>query len=116
MSYKHPKPGYKLNKQGRAEIMADYRTFYTELARKDPSALNRKVPREVFADLHDQVGRILLEEATRLAGQAGPIQEFLSANPLPEKMKPYLPVDYRIFCLVLNSFKQWAVKEVAATD
>jgi hypothetical protein len=58
---------------------------------------DRKVPREVFSELHDRLGTMLLEEAKRLAGQEGPVRDFLNANPLPERLKQYLPGEYRSF-------------------
>jgi hypothetical protein len=67
-------------------------------------------------ELHDRIGLLLLEEAKRSAAEAGPIRDFLDANPLPDGMRAILPDDYRVFALVLNSLKQWIAKESLATD
>src|SRR5437870_7495235 len=116
MSYQHPKPGVKLSKQERTELLKDYYAFCAEQFSKDAKALNRKVPREAFRGFHDRVGLLLLEEAKQLAAHNGIMRNFLDANPLPERMKAYLPDDYRIFCLLLNSLRQWSMKELAQTD
>jgi hypothetical protein len=78
--------------------------------------LNRKVPREAFADLLDRLGEMLLTESAWLAETEGPVHAFLDANPLPPAMADRLPVEYRSFCLALNSLKQWVAAEQGAMD
>ena len=82
----------------------------------NPTILNRKIPREAFADVVDRLGDMLLAESAKLVQEAGPVQDFLIANPLPPAMAARLPVDFRVFCLALNALKQWVVAEQGATD
>lgn len=116
MKYVHPKPGVKPTKEERDALLREYFALCRQQAAQDAGALNRKMPREAFRDVHERIGLLLLEEAKRLANEAGPVQDFLEANPLPQGMQKFLPDSYRVFSLVLNSLKQWTVKEVAATD
>lgn len=78
--------------------------------------LNRKAPREAFGDFIDRLGDILLAESARLAESTGPVRDFLEANPLPSALSDRLPAEFRVFCLALNSLKQWVAAEQAATD
>lgn len=116
MKYAHPKPSVKPAKEERSALLKEYFDLCRHQAAQDAGALNRKVPREAFRDLHERVGLLLLDEAKKLATEAGPIRDFLDVNPLPERMRRFLPDEYRAFSLVLNSLKQWTVKEVATTD
>ncbi|HJQ27172.1 MAG TPA: hypothetical protein VKA60_25005 [Blastocatellia bacterium] len=96
--------------------MKDYVSHYEAEAAVDPSVLNRKVPREVFAPLLDRIGELLLQESKRLAREPGPVYDFLEATPLPSSIKELLPRDFRVFCLALNAVKQWVSAEQNATD
>jgi hypothetical protein len=62
------------------------------------------------------LGEILLTESEKLAEAAGPVRNFLDANPLPPGMVERLPDNFRVFCLALNSLKQWIAAEQSATD
>jgi hypothetical protein len=97
-------------------LLQEYVQHYCQLSVKDKTVLNRKVPRESFADLLNHVGEMLLAESARLATSSGPIRTFLEDNPLPQSMEKMLPDDFRIFCLALNALKQWVAAEQAATD
>ena len=116
MAYQRQTNRSHLSKSEKLELLKDYVRHYRELAATDSAALNRKVPREAFADLLDRLGEILLTESARLAESEGPVRVFLGANPLPPAMADRLPLDFRVFCLALNSLKQWVVAEQAATD
>lgn len=116
MKYSHPKPNVKLTKVERSALLQEHFDYCCRQAINDAGSLNRKVPREAFRELHNRIGLMLLEEAKRLSMDAGPIRDFLNANPLPDGMRTLLPDDYRVFALTLNSLKQWIAKESAATD
>jgi len=97
-------------------LLHEYSTAYEALVKSDPSALNRKIPREPFSGLLDSVGVLLTEKSVALAGEPGPVRDFLDSNPVPGKMAALLPDSLRVFCLGLNSLKQWVVAEQAAMD
>jgi hypothetical protein len=116
VAYERPTNRLKLSKQEKLDLLQDYVQHYRKLIAIDKAVLNRKVPRESFADLLDRVGEMLLIEAAKLATTAGPIRNFLDDNPLPRSMENSLPDQFRVFCLALNSLKQWVAAEQAATD
>ncbi len=116
MAYQRPTNRLPLSKSEKLDLLKDYVRHYQQLAAADPTALNRKVPREAFDDLLDRLGEMLLAESTRLAETKGPVRDFLDANPLPPAMADRLPVGFRAFCLAINSLKQWVVAEHGATD
>jgi hypothetical protein len=64
----------------------------------------------------NRIGELLLTESAKLAASKGPIRAFLDGNSLPPSMEKSLPDDFRVFCLALNSLKQWTSAEQAATD
>lgn len=51
-----------------------------------------------------------------MARTPGMLQDFLAANPLPERMDRLLAPEFRAFCLLLNALKQWVAAEQSATD
>ncbi|RKH01132.1 hypothetical protein [Corallococcus carmarthensis] len=116
MAYERPEPREKLNKPQRKEMLERYYGEYRAWASEDPSHLNRKVPREAFDELLNQVGALLLEQATVLATAPGPVRDFLVQNPLPPSLKGKLPEEFRAFTLAMNALKQWVAAEQAATD
>ncbi|HKC00765.1 MAG TPA: hypothetical protein VKD23_18430 [Terriglobales bacterium] len=116
MAYERPTSRVKLSKQEKLDLLEDYIQHYRQLIASNKAALNQKIPRQLFADLLDQVGETLLTESAKLATSAGPIRTFLEDNPLPRSMDKSLPDDFRVFCLALNSLKQWVAAEQAATD
>ncbi len=115
MAYKRPTNEQKLSKSEKLDLLKDYAEHYRHLVATDKAALNRKVPRELFRDLLDHLGETLLSESAKLAVDTG-LRKFLKDNPLPRSMKGRLPDEFRVFCLALNSLKQWVAAEQAATD
>jgi hypothetical protein len=116
VAYKRPKNEQKLSKPEKLDLLKDYVQHYRQLCPTDKAVLNRKVPRESFGDLMDGLGEMLLTESAKLAVGAGPVRTFLNDNPLPQSMKEKLPDEFRVFCLALNSLKQWVAAEQASTD
>lgn len=116
MAYKRPRPEAKLSKDERAELLTRYYGEYRAWATEDASQLNRKVPREVFEGLLNQIGELLLEHAAQAATSPGPVRQFLDDNPLPPSLTGKLPDEFRAFALVMNALKQWVSDEQAATD
>lgn len=114
--YERPRNCRAITKTEKLVLLKEYATEYEALAKADPSALNRKMPREAFSELIDAVGVLLAEKSATLAASPGPVREFLDSNPVPGKMAPLLPESVRAFCLGLNSLKQWVVAEQAAMD
>lgn len=116
MAYARSENQKPLSKPEKVSLMRDYIDHYRRLAQVDPAVLNVKVPRDAFEGLLDRVGELLVEESRRLASTPGAVSAFLAENPLPAGMSGLLPDDFRAFCLVLNSLKQWLAKEQLATD
>src|SRR5882672_7740994 len=116
MSYTRLTNPSPLSKSEKINLLREYSEHYRGLADTDKAALNRKVPREVFAELLDTIGTLLLDESRRMGESAGPVREFLNTNPLPPAMAPLLTDEFRTFCLALNALKQWVAAEQAATD
>jgi hypothetical protein len=116
MTYQRYKSETTLPKDEKVRLIADYVEHYERLIAEDGlGALNVKIPREVFDEILDQVGTLLNERAIECS-TAGPVKDFLDANPLPPHMQELLPDDFRAFALLLNAVKQWVVAESAATD
>ena len=106
----------RLSKTEKVELPREYGQYYQELIVKDESALTRKVPREVFADMLDEVGTLLLCRSKEMAKSCGTVRRFLETNPLPPKMASLLPDEFRAFCLALNALKQWVGAEQKSID
>jgi len=116
MSYRRPVPISKLGKEQKVSMLGAYYEHYRQLAARDPYLLNRKIPREAFTDLVDQIGTLLVDQTRELASRPGPVRVFLDDNALPEPIAGLLPNDFRVFCLALNALKQWLSAEQLATD
>jgi hypothetical protein len=116
MAYKRPTSRGKLSKAEKLDLLRNYNRYYRELYVADETVLNRKIPRGAFADLLNRLGEMLLTESEKLAEAAGPVRTFLRDNPLPPEIAKKLSADFRVFCLALNSLKQWVAVEQAATD
>ena len=116
MKYQRPKSGTRLTKHEKVELMRDYVEFYKKQYAADVSDLNRKLPREAFANILDAVGSLLLEATAQLVTTQGLVSKFLKDNPLPPSMSNKLPLDTRAFCLALNALKQWVSAEQSAMD
>lgn len=102
------------------QIIIEYFAYYGKIAqlaleRGDYSELNTKLPKVAAETFLSDVGT-LLNQAALKAAKAGDVKEFLDKNPLPESMKNHLPDEFRAFCLLLNSLKQWVSAESLATD
>src|SRR5664279_3687679 len=107
MAYQRPKNRSPLSKVEKLDLLKNYIEYYNDLAAIDATVLNRKLPREAFATLLDLLDETLLNGSKELAETDGPVLAFLEANPLPPVMAAHLPVNFRVFCLALNSLKQW---------
>lgn len=116
MPYQRPVNAKALSKDQKLSLLKDYIAHYEREGARDPNALNRKVPREVFSELLDRIGAMLVQESARMATDAGPVAEFLDSTPLPSSMEDLLPREFRAYCLAINALKQWVSAEQAATD
>lgn len=116
MAYKRLTNKSPLSKAEKLALLKDYNQHYRQLATVNTTVLNQKISREAFDDLLDRVGEVLLTESAKLAESGGPVRAFLNANPLPSAMAKRLPDEFRVFCLALNSLKQWVSAEQSATD
>lgn len=116
MSYIRPVPLKKPSRPEKQALLREYFAHYAAAAEADPTVLNRKIPREAFADVLDSLGELLVSEAARLARTEGAVRDFLRDNPLPPLLAGRLPDEFRAFCLLLNALKQWISAEQAATD
>jgi len=109
----NPKP---LAPEEKAELRSQYFAYYEQMAQEDLGRFNVKLERTAVADLLDEIGGLLLERARTMACSPGKVRDFLDSNQLPECIQRRLPDEFRAFCLVLNSLKQWVSAESAATD
>jgi hypothetical protein len=118
MSYQRPQNDRPLSKAEKLQLLKANALHYQMLASTDPSALNRKLPRDALSELLSRIGEIVVDESRTLAAPASPglIRDFLDANPLPHTMAPLLSDSFRVFCLMLNALKQWVVAEQSAAD
>ena len=117
MAYKRYKSVIALSKQEKMNLMSEYIDYYERLINEQGlDALNVKIPRDVFANILDEIGSILNQKAFEMASEDGPIKNFLEENPLPPHMKELLPDDFRVFSLLLNALKQWVSAESQSTD
>jgi hypothetical protein len=89
---------------------------------KTPSNLNVKIPRTVFEGILDDIGFRLREYSKETAqNKDSELHKYLEANPMPKMVDDLMLAgetidEFRIFCLTLNSLKQWLSAEQAATD
>ena len=115
--YKRFENAIQLDKNQKIKLLNDYNEYYEDLIKTTQGfdKLNIKIPREEFDDILDKVGSLLIEKAIEMA-KSGAVKDFLDNNPLPASMKNMLPDDFRAFCLILNSLKQWVSAESASTD
>lgn len=117
MTYQRYKSEISLSKPDKVSLMSEYIDYYERLINEQGlDVLNAKIPREVFAEILDNIGSLLNKKAKEMACEDGPVKEFLEANPLPPHMKDLLPDDFRVFSLLLNALKQWVSAESQATD
>lgn len=117
MSYKRYKSEIALSKPEKVNLMSEYIGYYEGLINEQGlNALNVKIPRDVFANILDEIGIILNQRSLEMANEDGPVKNFLEENPLPPHMKELLPDDFRVFSLLLNALKQWVSAESQSTD
>ncbi len=116
MKYKRPKNSIPLKPGEKAEVLKEYFQHYQKLAQSNPGLLNSKLERDAFSDLLDEIGSLLLEKSKILASSPGKVHDFIEINTLPKCLENKLPKDFRVFCLAINSLKQWVSAEQAATD
>jgi hypothetical protein len=114
--YKRFENKIQLDKNQKIKLLEEYTKYYENIIKSQGiEKLNVKIPRGIFEDILDKIGTILIEKAKELS-KNGPVKDFLDSNPLPGSMAELLPDDFRTFCLMLNSLKQWVSAESAATD
>lgn len=117
MAYKRYKSEIALSKPEKVNLMSEYIGYYEGLINEQGlNALNVKIPRDVFANILDEIGIILNQRSLEMANEDGPVKIFLEENPLPPHMKELLPDDFRVFSLLLNALKQWVSAESQSTD
>jgi hypothetical protein len=120
MSYKRPIKPNPVAPNEKPQIISDYIAYYKKIAelareRGDFSDLNVKLPKAAAEAFLNDVG-VLLNQTAVKAVKSGQVKEFLERNPLPDSMTSHLPDEFRAFCLLLNSLKQWVSAESLATD
>jgi hypothetical protein len=114
--YKRFENENKLSKSQKINLLEEYTKYYEDIINEQGiEKLNIKIPRELFDDITDKIGTIIIEKSKELS-RNGMIKDFLDNNPLPNNMKKLLPDEFRTFCLVLNALKQWISAEQSATD
>lgn len=114
--YKRFENKNKLNKSQKIKLLEEYTKYYEDVKNSQSiEKLNIKIPRELFDDITDKIGTILIEKSNELS-KNGTVKDFLDNNPLPENMAKLLPDEFRTFCLILNALKQWVSAEQSATD
>lgn len=117
MAYKRYKSEIALSKPDKVNLMSEYIEYYERLINEQGlDILNVKIPRDVFANILDEIGGVLNQKAIEMASEAGPVKDFLEVNPLPPHMKELLPDNFRVFSLLLNALKQWVSAESQSTD
>jgi hypothetical protein len=120
MSYTRPVNPKPVTPSEKIHLICDHVAHYKKIAvlateRGDYSELNAKLPKGAAEALLSDVGA-LLNQAALKAAKTGMVKDFLERNPLPDSMKTHLPDEFRAFCLLLNSLKQWVSAESLATD
>lgn len=116
MPYKRPRSDVQLSPEEKKRLLSEYLAFYQVQSQIDRANLNKKVPREAFVAVIDEIGDILLRKSSEMAKSDQTIRDFLNETPLPADLQNLLPEEFRVFCLMLNSLKQWVSAEQAATD
>jgi hypothetical protein len=116
MTYQRPKSEIQLSPEEKKNLLGEYLAFYEAQVQINIANLNKKVPRETFAAVMDEIGEILLRKSSEMAKDNEVIRKFLMETPLPPDLAQLLPDEFRVFCLLLNGFKQWVVAEQLATD
>lgn len=101
-----------LSPEEKVTLLKEYIEYYEGLAKEGKlELLNQKLPRSAVSDILDTIGCLLKAESQKLAQSSDEVKDFLKANPLPGRMADFLPDDFRVFVLILNSLKQWVMAE-----
>jgi len=100
----------------KSRIINEYYEHYRKIAQNNPELLNSKIERDVFSDLLNEIGGLLLKRTNELSESSDRVKQFIESNPLPKCLDDKLPPDFRVFCLAINALKQWVSAEQAATD
>jgi hypothetical protein len=116
LRYERPKSSVSLKKMDRENLLRENFEHYQTISLGEPALLNQKLPRDVFKELLDLLGGVLLRETRDLSVKPGPVRDFLELNKLPQSLTQLLPPEFRVFCLALNALKQWVSAEQQATD
>ena len=117
MTYRRYKSEITLSKPEKVNLMSEYIEYYERLIYEQGiDIFNVKIPRDVFANILDEIGGVLNQKAIEMASEDGPVKDFLEVNPLPPHMKELLPDNFRVFSLLLNALKQWVSAESQSTD
>ena len=120
MPYIRPVNPNPVSPDEKPQLISEHIAYYGKIAqlaaeRGDYSELNVKLPKAAVEAFLSDVGT-LLNQAAFKAAKTGEVRDFLDRNPLPASMKSHLPDEFRAFCLLLNSLKQWVSAESLATD
>ncbi len=116
MTYIRPKSKHKLTPDEKRELLQEYFNYYHDVSITNPERLNSKLPRNAFDELLSEIGELILAKTEILSSTENEVSQFLKNNPLPKHLEKYLPENFRIYSLALNSMKQWLSAEQAATD
>lgn len=121
MTYIRPTNPAPITPEEKTLLIAEYLAFYQQIAgravaKNDFSALNAKLPRSAASEFLNGVGILLLDAAKKSLFEKSDLHTFLAENPLPNNLHKRLPDEFRAYCLLLNSLKQWVAAESAATD
>lgn len=117
MAYTRYTNNSPLSPEEKVTLLKEYIEYYEGLAKEGKlELLNQKLPRSAVSDILDTIGCLLKAESQKLAQSSDEVKDFLKANPLPGRMADFLPDDFRVFVLILNSLKQWVMAESSYCD
>ena len=68
MHFKRPQSNSRIAEEDRQALLKAYFAHYGQMWQQEPAALNRKLPREFFRELLDEIGSKLLSQAREVAG------------------------------------------------
>ena len=115
MKYVRPQLSQRLEPESKQQLLESYFEFYEKQFLENPEQLNQKISRDTFSSLLDEIGNLILQRSKEMASSPE-VKKYLKATPLPASLASLLPEEFRVFCLALNSLKQWVSAEQGATD
>ena len=115
MQYSRPRMDQRLETEAKTLLLESYFEFCEQAYKKAPGSLNQKIPRDVFSNLLNEIGCLLVQRSKEMIVDDA-VKQHLDATPLPPEVDDLLPSDFRVFCLALNALKQWVSAEQSATD